>query len=142
MAQRRYETLVVMHPDLGDPGARDLATKIKGIIEAQDGSSIMQVLEWGTRELAYLVDKQRRGIYMLFEYKISAAGLAEVERQLRIMDPVLRHISVRQDEDAPLATAPRPPRPFDADEAPADGAAATPASEPEAEAAPAESEGL
>lgn len=142
MAQRRYETLVVMHQDLGDPGARDLATKIRGIIEAHEGS-IIQVLEWGTRELAYLVDKQRRGIYMLFEFRTTASGLAEMERQLRIMDPVLRHISVRQDEDAPLAAAPRPPRAFDADEAPADGTpAAAPTPEPEAEPAPAESEGV
>lgn len=119
MAQRRYETLVVMHPDLGEPGARELATKIRGIIESHDGS-ILQVLEWGQRELAYLIQKQRRGIYVLFEYHASPAGLAELDRQLKILDPVLRHISVRQDEDAPLAVAPRTSRYADADEAPAD----------------------
>jgi small subunit ribosomal protein S6 len=121
MAHRRYETLVVMHPDLGDPGAKELATKIRGIIEAQ-GGEILQVLEWGQRELAYLIEKQRRGIYVLFEFRASAAGLSEMERQLRIMDPILRHISVRQDDDAPLATAPRTSRYADADDAPAERA--------------------
>lgn len=120
MANRRYETLVVMHPDLGEPGGKDLATKIRGIIENQPGSTILQVLEWGQRDLAYLIEKQRRGIYVLFEFTTSPAGLAEVERQLKIMEPVLRFISVRREDDDPLAAPPRTSRYADAEEAPAE----------------------
>ena len=75
MANRRYETLVVMHPDLGEPGGKELAAKIRGIIESQEGSSILQVLEWGQRELAYLIEKQRRGIYFLFEFLRELVGI-------------------------------------------------------------------
>ncbi|HXJ34268.1 MAG TPA: 30S ribosomal protein S6 [Candidatus Eisenbacteria bacterium] len=102
MADRRYETLVLVNPELGEPGAKDLAARIRTLIEDQKGT-VSQVLEWGTRELAYPIHKQRRAIYVLFEYRASVDGLREIERNVKLMDPVLRFISVRQDEDAPPA---------------------------------------
>ena len=120
MADRRYETLVLIHPEQGEPGAKDLTARIRSLIEDQ-GGTISQVLEWGTRELAYPVDKQRRAIYVLFEYRIGVRGLRETERNITLMDPVLRFISVGQAENAPPATL-RQQRPADAAE-PDEGAA-------------------
>jgi ribosomal protein S6 len=52
MAGRRYETLVLIHPDQGEAGAKDVTARIKSLIEDQQGT-ISQILEWGMRELAY-----------------------------------------------------------------------------------------
>ena len=105
MADRRYGTLVLIHPDLGEPGSKELATRIRTLIEDQ-GGTVSQVQEWGVRELAYLLAKQRRAFYVLFEYRTSSKALLEIERNLKLMDRVLRFVSVRQAENAP----PTPPR--------------------------------
>src|SRR3989442_8598708 len=102
MADRRYETLVLIHPDLGEPGAKELAERIKKLIEDQNGT-VSQVQEWGVRDLAYLLAKQRRAFYVLFEYRSTSKALLEVERNLKLMDRVLRFVSVRQAENAPPA---------------------------------------
>jgi len=106
MADRRYETLVLIHPDQGEPGSKELATRIRTLIEEQ-GGTVSQVQEWGLRDLSYPVGKQKRGFYVLFEYRASTKGLAEIQRTLKLTDPVLRYVSVRQAENAP----PAPPRP-------------------------------
>jgi len=120
MADRRYETLVLIHPEQGEPGSKELATRIRTLIEEQ-GGTVSQVQEWGLRDLAYVVEKQRRAFYVLFEYRATPRALDEIERNLKLMDPVLRFIAVRQAENAPpaaLRPARRPER--DESEAPDD----------------------
>jgi small subunit ribosomal protein S6 len=112
MADRRYETLVLIHPDQGEPGAKDIAARIRSLIEEQ-GGTVSQVQEWGLRDLAFVLAKQRRAFYALFEYRATSKALLEVERNLKLMDAVLRFVSVRQAENAPPApprTARRPER--------------------------------
>ena len=100
MADRRYETLVLIHPEQGEQGAKELTNRVRTLIEEQKGT-IGQIQEWGLRDLAFLVAKQRRAFYVLFEYRATPAALAEVERNLRLSDPILRFVSVRQAENAP-----------------------------------------
>ncbi|MCW5891818.1 MAG: 30S ribosomal protein S6 [bacterium] len=112
MADRRYETLILIHPDQGEAGAKELLARIRTLMEDQ-GSTISQVQEWGLRELTYFVAKQKRAFYVLFEYRATPKALTEIERNLKIMDPVLRFVSVRQAENAPpapLRTVRRPDR--------------------------------
>jgi small subunit ribosomal protein S6 len=105
MADRRYETLILIHPDAGEPGAKEVADRVKKLIEDQ-GGTVGQVQDWGIRDLAYLLAKQRRAFYVLFEYRGTPKGLLEIERNLKLMERVLRFVSVRQAENAP----PAPPR--------------------------------
>lgn len=119
MAVRRYETLVLLHPDQGEQGMKDFATRIRTLIEDQQGT-ISQVQEWGLRELAFAVAKQRRAFYLLFEFKATPEALHEIERNLRLMDVVLRFISVRQAENAPPASL-RPLRRSDRDDGELEG---------------------
>ena len=102
MADRRYETLVLIHPEAGEPGAREIGERIKKLIEDQ-GGTVSQVQDWGVRDLAYLIAKQRRAFYVLFEYRSTSKALLEIERNLKLMDRVLRFVSVRQAENAPPA---------------------------------------
>jgi len=108
MADRRYETLVLIHPEQGEAGAKELAARIQKLIEEQ-GGTVSQVQDWSLRDLAYLVAKQRRAFYVLFEYRATPKALQEIERNLTLMDPILRFISVRQAENAPPAAL-RPAR--------------------------------
>ena len=61
--------------------------------------------EWGLRDLAYEIEKERRGYYVLAEYTGTAVAVAELERNLKLSDAVLRFVSVRQEKDTPLAAA-------------------------------------
>ena len=102
-----YETLTVLHPDLGEPGSKDMVQRMRGILEG-GRAEITKVDEWGMRELAYSIAKQRRGIYVLLEYSAEPQAVAELERQLKLNDQVLRFISVRQIHKKALP--PRRPR--------------------------------
>jgi small subunit ribosomal protein S6 len=119
MAGRRYETLVLIHPDQGEAGSKDVTARIKSLMEDQQ-ATISQILEWGTRELAYPIAKQRRAHYVLFEYRAGVAALREIERNIKLMDPVLRFLSVQQAENAPPATLrqqrPTEPEPTEGDD--------------------------
>jgi len=114
MADRRYETLVLIHPEQGEAGSKELAARIQKLMEEQ-GATVSQVQDWNLRDLAYLVAKQRRAFYVLFEYRATPKALQEIERNLTLMDPVLRFISVRQAENAPPAAL-RPARRPERDE--------------------------
>ena len=103
-----YETLTVFHPDLGEAGSKELAARVRAILEGGK-AEIKKVDEWGMRELAYSIRKQRRGIYVLLEYKAEPQAVSELERQLKLNDQVLRFITVRQIHKKALP--PRRPRP-------------------------------
>jgi len=102
MPDRRYETLLLLHPDLGEAGAHEQVARIQALM-AEKGATISATHEWGQRDLAYPVREQRRAIFALFELRATAATLNEIERNLKLMEPVLRLLSVRQDDDAPAA---------------------------------------
>jgi small subunit ribosomal protein S6 len=92
---RPYETLVVLRTDLGEEGTRLLA-RLQAVIE-NDGGSIDEKRDWGVRDLAYSIGKQRQGHYHLLEYQAEPKTVKEVERTLRIVEGVLRFVSVQQE---------------------------------------------
>src|SRR2546425_6964648 len=106
MPDRRYETLVLLHPDLGEPAAKELAERVKKLIEDQ-GGTVGQMQEWGLRELAYVLAKQRRALYVLFQDRGAPQAVLEVERHLKLLERVLRFVLVRHADNAP-ATPPPP----------------------------------
>jgi len=103
-----YETLTVLDPDLGEAGSKEMVAKIRGILETGK-AEITKVDEWGMRELAYPIRKRHRGIYALIEYKAEPIAVAELERQLKLNEQVLRFLSVRKIHKKTLP--PRRPRP-------------------------------
>ncbi|HXC50431.1 MAG TPA: 30S ribosomal protein S6 [Candidatus Limnocylindrales bacterium] len=92
---RPYETLVVLRTDLGDEGAK-LLTRFETVITGQ-GGSIDENRDWGVRDLAYPISKQRQGHYHLIEYQAEPQTVKELERNLRIVEGVLRFVSVQQE---------------------------------------------
>jgi small subunit ribosomal protein S6 len=90
---RKYETLMVLDPELPEAQIRETIDRAKRLIEELGGQAD-QVQEWGVRELAYEIRKLTRGYYVLIEYSALPGVLQELERTLKIADEVLRFISV------------------------------------------------
>jgi len=99
---RRYETIFVLRPDLGEAVLRQAIKRIEDII-SHGGGEMVETEEWGVRELAYRVKRERRGYYVRLDYVAPAAALNEVERNLKLMDDVLRYLSVLVAEEANAA---------------------------------------
>lgn len=95
-----YETLFVVHPEKG-PRMKEFIEKFKKIIEGQEGA-ISQVDEWGSRDLAYRIQKQSKGYYTLLRYRASGRAVEELERNLKLTDGILRYLTVRAEEDSPI----------------------------------------
>lgn len=92
---RPYETLVVLSNQLGAEQAA-LVERCSEIIKAQ-GGAVDASHDWGSRKLAYPIAKQNDGHYYLIEYQGPPEAVSELERNLRIMDGVLRFMSVQQE---------------------------------------------
>lgn len=90
---RRYETIFIMRPDLGENAQQDTVKRFEGLIAANSGE-LIDTEEWGFRELAYRIKGERRGFYVRLDYGGSGATMDELERNLRLSDTVLRYLSV------------------------------------------------
>jgi len=90
---RRYETLMVLHPDLPEAQVRETIDRARRLI-SEAGGDVHGMQEWGMRELAYPIRKLTRGYYVLAEYTATAEVVRELERTMKIADEILRFVSV------------------------------------------------
>lgn len=102
----RYETLIVLHPELPEAQIRETIDRAKRLIE-EGGGTVSGMQEWGMRELAYPIRKLHRGYYVLAEYQSPAEVVRELERTLKIADEILRFVSVVAVEAKPKDATPR-----------------------------------
>lgn len=119
---RTYEVMFIAAPNTADDDLRKLTTQLETVV-ADQGGKIIKTDNWGRRKLAYHIGKFDEGIYTLLNIEGSGQEIAEVERRLRVSDLVIRHISVRTDEDLRRAEkmrarrkTPAVPRPVEEDE--------------------------
>jgi len=96
---RRYETIFILRPDLGEPQIKQSLKRV-GDIVSNGGGELIEADEWGIRELAYRIKRERRGYYVRLDYVGNSAVMNEVERNLKLMDEALRHLSVMVEEEA------------------------------------------
>lgn len=96
---RRYETVFILRPNLGEKQIKDAIRRFEGII-ASGGGELIETDEWGSRELAYNIAGERRGYYVRLDYGAAAAVTNEVERNLKLADSVLRYLSVMVEPEA------------------------------------------
>ena len=88
-----YELTVIIHPDLDEEATNQALEKIKDWI-VKSGGKIEKIDNWGKRHLAYEIQKQNEGIYFLHYVSMPPAAVAELERNLRILEPVMRYLIV------------------------------------------------
>jgi small subunit ribosomal protein S6 len=90
--------LFIARASLAEPEVESLTETVKGYLE-KEGGVIEKVEPWGKKRLAYEIDKQREGYYVLVVFNSKGDIVKEVERRLKVTDGVIRHITVRVDED-------------------------------------------
>lgn len=120
---REYETVYILRPNTPNEGVAEVNARIKGIIEGM-GGKIIKVDNWGKRRLAYEVAKERKGIYLYWQYLAQPGVVEETERNLRMLDSVIRYLTVKVDEDVDVTA-----RPTELDDASFEKAAQTAADE-------------
>ena len=103
--QREYETIYILRPNTPNEGVAEVNTRIKGVIESM-GGKVIKVDNWGKRRLAYEVAKERKGIYLYWLYLANSGVVEEAERNLRMLDNVIRYLSVKVDENVDVAVRP------------------------------------
>ncbi|MEW5724767.1 MAG: 30S ribosomal protein S6 [Thermodesulfobacteriota bacterium] len=95
---RRYETLVLLSPDLAEEEHEQAKKKLTDIIEKMSGR-LVRLEDWGRRRLAYPVRKQMYGVYVLMDYMGTPELLGELERNMRIDERVWKHMSLILDKN-------------------------------------------
>ena len=88
----KYETIFIVHPTLDEESRTAVIERFKTLIE-QNGT-IEEVDEWGTRKLAYEIDDQREGYYVLINFESAPEFPAELDRIYNITDGIMRSIIV------------------------------------------------
>ncbi len=88
---RTYELVLIFHPELDENALNEALEKVKGWITA-GGGNITKVDAWGKKRLAYIIRKQREGQYFLLTIEIAPAFTAELDRNLRFHEPVIRYL--------------------------------------------------
>lgn len=101
---RRYETIFILRPDLGEATQKEAIKRFEGFI-ASSGGDLIDTEEWGFRELAYRIKGEQRGFYVRLDYGGSGATMNEVERNLKLSDNILRYISVLASDNVDPAAA-------------------------------------
>ena len=101
---RMYETIYIVQPDLGEEEIKTLSTKVQDVVANMNGE-FKRLEDWGTRKLAYPINKNPRGRYFYLRFDGDSALIAELERRLRLDDKVIRYQSVKLEQDvaAPVA---------------------------------------
>lgn len=126
-----YETVMVISMKQGEEGIQALIEKFKALIEKH--ATLQSVDEWGKRKLAYLINKESEGYYVLMNFEAEADFPAELDRIYKITDGIMRSLIIRKPAGAEVVVAKDEPK-AEAEEAPAE----EPAAEAAAEEAPAE----
>lgn len=93
---REYETIYILRPGTTNEGVAEVNLRVRGIIENM-GGKILKVDNWGKRRLAYEIEKERKGIYLHWSYLATRGVVDEIERNMRMLDSVIRYMSVKVD---------------------------------------------
>jgi small subunit ribosomal protein S6 len=93
---RNYEIVYIADPDLDENSLTTLEVKVKGWIEAA-GGHVVNVDRWGKRRLAYTIKKRHDGHYVFVQATMPSAAGADVERNLRLTEQVMRFMITLQE---------------------------------------------
>lgn len=86
---REYETIYILRPNVDSAEAEKVATRVREVV-ARLEATLTKVDTWGKRRLAYPIQKHTRGIYVYLRYVGYGDIVAELERNLRLLDAVMR----------------------------------------------------
>jgi len=99
MEERLYDLIFICRPDTPEEEINKLVTTLE-LAAAERGGKVEKVEKWGTRKLAYRVRKHREGFYVYLVLRSTQGEMIkELERRLKVADPVIKYLTVRLDEE-------------------------------------------
>jgi len=98
MASRQYELVYILPPDTTEQQVTDLHGQVDAVVSRMNGH-IDKTDNWGRKRLAYEIGRNKEGVYVLEVINGTGELMKELDRRLKVMDQVIRHMIVRVDED-------------------------------------------
>jgi small subunit ribosomal protein S6 len=98
VADRQYELVYILPPDTTEQQATELHDQLQTVVARMNGA-IEKTENWGRKKLAYDIGHHKEGVYVLEVVNGSGELMKELDRRLRVMDQVVRHMIVRVDEE-------------------------------------------
>ncbi len=98
MAHRQYELVYILPPDSTEQQLTELHGQIEQVVSRMNGA-FDKTENWGRRKLAYEIGHHKEGVYVLEVINGSGELMKELDRRLKVMDQVIRHMIVRVDEE-------------------------------------------
>ena len=92
----KYESIIIINPNVDEEGMKALISRFTDLINT-DGK-VEKVDELGKRKLAYEVKKNTEGFYVVFYFEANTSLIAELERNYRITDEVIKFMTVKQED--------------------------------------------
>jgi small subunit ribosomal protein S6 len=99
---KEYETIYILRSDIDADSAERVQARVVDALEREQGK-ILKAEAWGRRKLAYPVRKQRKGVYVYLKYAGGGGLVAEVERNLKLQDAVIKYMTVQTAADVDLS---------------------------------------
>jgi small subunit ribosomal protein S6 len=99
---RQYELVYIVTPEASEQEIADLHTQIEQIIQRM-GGTLDKTENWGRKRMAYDIGRHREGNYVVETITGSGELMKEIDRRLRVIDSVIRHLIVRVDEELQVA---------------------------------------
>lgn len=109
MLERQYELVYILPPDSTDEQVAELHTQVEGVISRLNGR-LDKTDNWGRRKLAYQIAHHSEGVYVLQVISGTGELMKELDRRLKVMDRVVRHMIVRVDEETKVVERTRTKR--------------------------------
>ena len=98
MADRQYELVYILPPDTTEQQVTELHQQVEAVVGRMNGH-IEKTENWGRRKLAYEIGHFKEGVYVLDVINGSGELMKELDRRLKVIDTVIRHLIVRVDEE-------------------------------------------
>jgi len=92
--QNNYETIIIINSSLEEAQIKDTVTKVTNLIS--EHGKLESTEEWGKKRLAYPIQKQNEGYYVLINFSSNPEFIEELERVYNITDEVIKHIVVKK----------------------------------------------
>lgn len=94
---REYELVLIVDPDQDEEGVTAVTDRVSKAITDTQGE-VLRVDVWGRKKLAYPIQRFREGTYVYMEVQLGRESIAELDRILKLTEPVIRHLLVRADQ--------------------------------------------
>lgn len=91
----QYEMVLILKAGLEEDERNQVLDRLKDAIN-QNGT-VGEIDDWGTRKLAYEINYNKDGYYYVLNYEVDPSVVAEVERRARILDQILRYLTVKKE---------------------------------------------